>query len=278
MKKTTRQPARPSIRSTDEGPLKSNCSKWPGLYAIVLAPFALLPQAQGASILADANDGMLETRSEWDPGTVTVQDTGNWNVSIGEWYGSGLTTAVIPFELPNFGAVADPFLSASFGVNLYTIGSAAVTDLDLYAVRVSASPLIATTDWYNGSAADPGATLIQASFLTPTSTIVSAGAESGPNNLTDAGGNAILLDYLNSAYDGGAGAGQFVFLRVSYGSDEFATGWDAYNFTTRNAGLEGDAPVINYTTAVPEPSALGLLAFGSLGMLGYRSRRNGRRG
>lgn len=61
-------------------------------------------------------------------------------MSIGEWYGSGLTTAVIPFQLPDFGAVADPFTSATFGVNLYNKGDATVTDLDLYAVRVSPAP------------------------------------------------------------------------------------------------------------------------------------------
>jgi autotransporter-associated beta strand protein/T5SS/PEP-CTERM-associated repeat protein len=211
-----------------------------------------LSQAPAAvSILASDADGQLEKRSEWAPGTVTIQNTVDWQVGVGEWYGSGLTTAVIPFRLPNFGAVANPFTSASFGVNLIQVGSSTVTDLDLYAVRVSDTPQIATTDWYNGSEPDPNATLIQASFLTPTSTTTSVGAQSGPNNLTDAAGSAALLAYLNSAYNGGAGAGRFVFLRVSYGSDNFATGWDAYKFTTRNAALEGDAPVINFTSSTP---------------------------
>jgi autotransporter-associated beta strand protein len=210
-----------------------------------------LPPAQGTRILSNANDGQLEKRSDWAPGTVTVQDTVNWNVNVGEWYGSGLNTVVLPFQLPNFGAVANPFASATFGVNLYNKGNATLTDLDLYAVRVSASPQIATTDWYNGSAPDPNATLIQASFLTPASTTTSVGPQSGPNNLTDTAGSAALLAYLNSAYNGGAGAGKFVFLRVSYGSDTFAAGWDAYNFTTRNTALEGDAPVINFTSTVP---------------------------
>jgi autotransporter-associated beta strand protein/T5SS/PEP-CTERM-associated repeat protein len=206
--------------------------------------------APGTAILSNANDGQLEKRST-APETVTIQNIDSWNVSIGEWYGNdGLTTAVIPFQLPDFGAVANPFTSATFGVNLYQKGTATVTDLDLYAVRVSASPQIATTDWYNGSAPDPNATLLQASFLTPASTTASVGPESGPNNFTDEAGSAALLAYLNAAYDGGNGAGQFVFLRVSYASDSFPSGWDAYNFTTRNAGLPGDAPVINFTSSV----------------------------
>lgn len=226
-----------------------------------------LSQGPVASILANANDGQLETRSEWPPGTVTVQDNGNWNASVGEWFGSGLTTAVIPFRLPNFGPVVNPFTSASFGVNLYQIGNSTVTDLDLYAVRVSDSPQIATTDWYNGSAPDPNATLIQASFLTPASTTTSVGPESGPNNLTDAAGSAALLAYLNSAYNGGAGAGQFVFLRVSYGSDSFAAGWDAYQFTTRNAALDGDAPVINFTSTTPAIDPDGTYILSGTGVL-----------
>ena len=213
-----------------------------------------LPPAQGTRILSNANDGQLEKRSEWSPETVIIQNINDWNVSIGEWYSkdgnNGLTTAVIPFQLPDFGAVADPFTTATFGVNLYNKGDATVTDLDLYAVRVSPSPQIAATDWYNGSAPDPNATLIQASFLTPASTTASAGPESGPNNLTDDAGSAALLAYLNAAYDSGNGAGQFVFLRVSYASDTFPSGLDAYNFTTRNAALEGDAPVINFTSSV----------------------------
>ena len=226
-----------------------------------------LPPAQGTRILSNANDGQLEKRSEWAPGTVTVQDTVNRNVNVGEWYGSGLNTVVLPFQLPNFGAVANPFASANFGVNLYQKGNATVTHLDLYAVRLNPSPQIATTDWYNGSAPDPNATLIQASFLTPASTVTSVGSSSGPNNLTDTAGSAALLSYLNSAYNGGVGAGQFVFLRVSYSSNNFPSSWDAYNFTTRNAALEGDAPVINFTSAVPPLPPAGSYTLSGTGAL-----------
>ena len=223
-------------------------------------------QAPVSSILANFNDGRLEKRSDW--ATAIIQDVDDWNVNIGEWYGNtGLTTAVIPFQLPNFGAVTNPFTSANFGVNLYQKGVATVTHLDLYAVRLNPSPQIATTDWYNGSAPDPNATLIQASFLTPASTVTSVGSSSGPNNLTDTAGSAALLSYLNSAYNGGVGAGQFVFLRVSYSSNNFPSGWDAYNFTTRNAALEGDAPVINFTSAVPPLPPAGSYTLSGTGAL-----------
>lgn len=214
--------------------------------ALVIGSDRLLSQALG--IRSDANDGKLEKRSEWAPDRVDVQSTTDWNAGIGEWYGSGLLTTVIPFKIPDFGPVDAPFTSATFGVNLYQKGGSTVTDVDLYAVRVSDFPAIAASDWYNGANPDPNATLLQASFLTPDSTTTSVGALSGANNFTSAEGSAALLAYLNNAYAGGAGAGKYVFLRLSYGSDTYASGWDAYSITTRDASKEGDHPVINYTT------------------------------
>lgn len=231
-------------------------------------------QAQGALIFSDANDGFIEVRDTLPPADPWPQvhpDTfGNFRAAIGEWFGPGLTAAVLPFQLPDFGAVANPFVSADLGVMLFQTGGATtVTDIDLYAVRTDASPLIATSDYYNGSAIDPSATLIQESFLTPASPVGFVGA---PNNNTDAGGDAALLSYLNGAYDGGNGAGQYVFLRLSYAGDAYATAYDGYSITLREAGQEGEWPVINYT-AVPEPTAAGLCALGSLMWLGHRSRR-----
>ena len=246
-----------------------------GKTLVILTSSLLLlgQQARGATIFSDANDGFIEVRDTLPPTSPWPQvhgDTfGNFRAAIGEWYGAGLTAAVLPFQLPDFGAVANPFTSADFGVMLFqTGGGTTVTDIDLYAVRTDASPLIATTDYYNGSAIDSSATLIQESFLTPASPVGFVGA---PNNNTDAGGDAALLSYLNDAYDGGNGAGQYVFLRLSYAGDDFATAYDGYSITLREAGQEGEWPVINYN-AVPEPAAASLCALGSLIWLGRRSR------
>ena len=240
------------------------------------AVLACEPGAHAAAIYSDANDGFLEVRDNLPPAspwpTVHSETFGNWNANVGEWFGPGLTTIVLPFELPNFGAVSNPFLTANFGVNLYEMGNATVTDIDLYAVRVDANPAIAVNDWYNGAAPDGAATIIQASFLTPASTV----GGPGPNNTTDASGDAALLAYLNTAYAGGANAGSFVFLRLSYGSDAFAAGWDAYKITVREAGGgTPDYPVIAYTStvpAVPEPAAVTLVGIGLAGF-GVRERR-----
>lgn len=233
---------------------------------MLVASSVFLPHADAATIYADGNDGMVEMRSDWSG--PEFQNNDSWEGNVGEWFGNGLTTIVIPFELPNLGAVANPFLSADFSVMVHTMGDNTVTDVDLYGVRVSSSPAIAASDHYHGAAVDPGATLIQASFLTPSSP---AGFVGAPNNSTDSTGNANLLSYLNSAYDGGSGAGQFVFLRLSYGADDYATGWDAYKITMRNAGQTGEWPVINFS-AIPEPSATLLGGLSMLALL--RRRRN----
>ena len=245
----------------------------PGRAAAMLAAtastlFAILPQARGITIYSDAADGQVEMRSDWT--SPAIQNTNDWNMGVGEWYGNGLLSAVMPFQLPDVGMVTNPFTSATFGVNLFEMGNATVTDLDLYGVRVNEFPEISASDYYSGAGPDPGATLIQASFLTPASTTASAGPASGPNNFTDEAGSAALLAYLNSAYDGGAAAGEYVFLRVSYASDEYATSWDAYKFTSRNAALEGDWPVL---TVVPEPGTYALLALSALALAARTVRR-----
>lgn len=252
-------------------------SGWFGLTATgslvgLLAIAATAPASVTGLIHSDANDGFLEVRDNLPPTNpwpvVHPETFGDFRAQAGEWFGPGLTTVVLPFELPDLGAKVDPFTSADLGVMVFQIGDATVTEIDLYGVRVDSDPAILPSDWYNGSAPDPNATLIQEGFLTPGS---SAGFVGAPNNNTDATGDANLLGFLNEAYDGGAGAGQYAFLRLSYAGDTFAAGFDAYLLTVREAGQVGEWPVINYT-AVPEPTGalLGLLALG--GAAGRRRR------
>lgn len=216
------------------------------------------PDAKALAIYSNVNDGFLEIRDTLppvDPWPQVHPDTvaglpghnvdESWHANVGEWFGAGLTTIVLPFQLPNLGAVNNPFTSADFGVMVHEKGSATVTDVDLYAVRTSTEPAILSSDWYIGSAFDPNATLLQESFLTPDS---AAGFVGAPNNNTDATGDSNLLAYLNSAYDGGDGSGDYVFLRLSYAADAYAAGWDAYKITVREASQQGEWPVITVST------------------------------
>lgn len=207
--------------------------------------------ASALDVFSDPGDGFIEFRGAggpWPAVHPSFDGSGGegFFMNIGEWFGDGLTSAIMPFELPNLGSVEDPFLTASLGVHLFEIGTAQATNVDLYAVRTDSTPALASTDYYSGSAFDPNALLLQEDFLTPASQPANP-AE--PNIFTDSSGDAALLTYLNDTYDGGAGAGQFVFLRLSYGGDGFAAGFDAYKITSRNAGGgEGDFPVLRLTT------------------------------
>lgn len=241
--------------------------------ALALGVLVAQPVAHADVIYADANDGFIEVRDTLPPVAPWPQvhpDTfGNFRFQVGEWFGPGLVAGVLPFQLPDFGAAVNPFTSADLGVMVFQIGDSTVTDVDLYGVRVAADPAILPSDFYAGSAPDPTATLIQESFLTPASP---AGFVGAPNNNTDATGDANLLSYLNQSYDGGTNAGKYVFLRLSYGADTFASGFDAYLVTAREAGQQGEWPVITYT-AVPEPATLGLWGAG-LALAGRARRRH----
>jgi hypothetical protein len=226
--------------------------------AAALVGLAFPATARALEIYSDFNDGFLEVRDilppegQWPqvhPNTIAGLPGHNagdsWSANVGEWFGPGLTTIVLPFQLPNLGTLSNPFTSANFSVMVHEKGTATFTDVDLYAVRTDADPAIAASDWYLGSSIDPTATLIQKSFLTPSSP---AGFVGAPNNSTDATGDANLLGYLNAAYAGGAGAGDYVFLRLSYAGDTFAAGWDAYKITLREAAQQGEWPVITVAT------------------------------
>lgn len=214
--------------------------------------WATAPSASALEVFSDPGDGFIEFRTDvgvWPQVHPSFDGSGGegFFMNVGEWFGTGLTSAIMPFELPNLGTVVDPFETANLGVHLFEIGNANITPIDLYAIRTAATPELFATDHYTGATFDPSAILIQEDFLTPSS-VVSSPAE--PNNFTNAAGDAALLSYLNDAYDGGTGAGDFVFLRLSWASDdELAAGFDAYKITSRNAGGgDGDYPVLTLTT------------------------------
>ena len=249
----------------------------------LLMPFAVAlglmggdQDAQALDIFSDANDGFIEVRGT-ENGAIFPLDSptwpqvhpdtfGNFRARVGEWFGPGNVATVLPFQLPDFGMVTDPFATADLGVMVFTVGDGpTTTDVDLYGLsRIDANPAIDVADYYAGSAFDPSATLIQESFLTPSS---SAGFVGAPNNNTDATGDTNLLNFLNAAYAGGANAGNYVFLRLSYGGDNYVSVNDGYEITVREAGLQGEWPVLTVTTNqlpgdVNDDSTIDLVDFG----------------
>ena len=144
---------------------------------------------------------------------------------------------------------------------------------------VTATPTITASDYYQGSAVDPTATLIQSSFLTPNST-VRTDANAGPFTDTSASGSTALTAFLNTAYAGGANAGDYVYLRLSYDVNQpTPDGNNAYAVLTSNAGGAEEKPQILFSSGlaqvanVPEPSSYLTLGAGIAALLFIQRRR-----
>ena len=146
--------------------------------------------------------------------------------------GSGFDrAAVFVFQIPDLGAMDNPFGSASLGLFLFQDTADAAVNGDLYGLGRRASSEVLLDDYYGReAAADPtDATLIQDNFLT------AGGSPVNALTATSSEGSQALADYLNAQYEGGAGIGQYVFLRVNTDADTTRR----WNFTSVN-GANGD--------------------------------------
>jgi hypothetical protein len=248
-------------------------------FKLVRADVNPSPDSGVRSIFSSVADGMIEARGTGvnnTPGAangVANSATGSslslhgdnlsgndvWKLNVGEWYGGsdgnfGMTIGMMVFQIPNFGNVANPFLTAELEVTLAQKGDGLDFPADLWAVRASASDDLNLSDWFIGpETGAPGngaaGTLIQQSYLIPSSEIGKV--------LTSTSGNSALLEYLNARYDNGNGIGDYVFFRVNKGDeDAFAYGWNAYVLNSSQAE-EGEetAPEIKYTS-IEEPMPL----------------------
>ncbi len=138
--------------------------------------------------------------------------------------------AVYVFQLPSLGAVANPFTSVKFQFYLSSKTGTA-PNVDLYGLGRRTSSTVLASDYYGETTtADPtDATFLQNNILISTTAV---GVVS-----TSSTGNTALINYLNTQYASGAGAGQYVFLRLS--GETAATGSNRYGLTSADAGVSG---------------------------------------
>ena len=206
--------------------------------AAVLA-WIVLPAAtaSAATLLADTNDCEAQWTLTNPP--IAIADLTSTTLIAGTAGSTGKERCpVIPFQLPDFGAVTNPFLSASFSCNISSYTGTPVGNTDLYGLGRRASATVLTNDYWAGtSAVDPtDATFLQGNLLLapPATGIVASSV-------------AALANYLNAQYAGGAGAGQFVFLRLS--TDTAQSGVDRWVITSAEGGAANtnNWPQINYT-------------------------------
>lgn len=168
---------------------------------------------------------------------------------------------VMPFQLPDLGEVENPFQSASFTFYFSsTVNDVSNFNLDLYglAVRDNAAVLPASP-----STTDPGDFFMGGFDGWPTvdetegvvklqDNILTSAIDEGSYVTTSTAGSEELLDYLNVAYDGGEGIGEWAFLRLS--TDATPGGVVYYTIASANNSNTNHHPRIVYTADPPPPS------------------------
>lgn len=179
----------------------------------------------------------------------------------------GGRNALFVFQLPNLGAIANPFQSADLGLFLASVAGTPNTNVDLYGLgRQSSATLspgsgvLGSNRFYELNSVDAGSTLIQQDFV-----MVGNAVNQWYN--TSASGDTNLLNFLNTQYASGAGANQFVVIRANPDLDG-GTNVRGHNFSAADSAND---PVITYT-AIPEPGSCMLVGLGVL-MLVRRYRR-----
>ena len=232
---------------------------------------SLAPSLKADVILADGLDASArtDTAGAQGGGVFGLQNPNGTQIRVGRFTtGDGIAvSAVYVFELPDLGATVDPFLSADLeftflggdgptGANLPTDYNA-----DLYGIDSrGAGTVVPADDFFAGPGPDPNAVLFQEDILTPTTA-------TGRINSVD------ISSYLNDQYDGGTGAGEFVFLRFSPDYDPSTIVDSREGYLIASATNATAAPVINFTTAVPEPSSVAVLLLG-VSVISSRRRRS----
>ncbi|MFC7335955.1 LamG-like jellyroll fold domain-containing protein [Haloferula chungangensis] len=151
---------------------------------------------------------------------------------------------VFPFQLPDLGAVANPFNAAFFTVNHASNQSTPLGNVSLYGLGSRASETVMPGDYWS---ATPDIDSTDATLLQEV--LVQAGSASFGLKTTDAANSGNLVAYLNAQYAGGAGIGNYVFLRLS--ADAAQTGGaNRYVFTGANGANSNTTihPQINFLT------------------------------
>lgn len=223
--------------------------------------FVFTLQASHGESFIDA--GNADAAAAWDAvdQVFSVRGVNDTNVNVGR-QGAGLRfhqALVIPFQLPDFGAVAAPFQNAELIFRLNSNESVSGINADLYGLpsRASSTVLPSGTSPTNrgdffmggfsgGSANDSaaGVVKIQDNILTPNSSV-------GPQT-TNFFASAQLASYLNAAYGNGVGAGRWVFVRFSV--DAVPSGANRYGISTANHATVENRPRIRYNfDPAPDP-------------------------
>ena len=203
---------------------------------------------QAQTISGDVLDASARTNTPGPQGDQVngvygLQNLNSAQIRIGRFItGDGIqVSAVYAFALPDLGAVADPFTTAELEFSFLSVDAVAAApdyNADLYGIsRRELANVVAFDDFFAGPGPDENATSLQEDILTPDTAV-------GRITSVD------IASFLNAQYEGGAGVGQFVFLRFSpdYNTDVLIDDRDGYLVATANNTDATLTPVINFTT------------------------------
>ncbi|MFW6146039.1 MAG: PEP-CTERM sorting domain-containing protein [Planctomycetota bacterium] len=220
-----------------------------------------------AGVSADA--AMFDITSDTADTTIGLDGDGvahvHWNgassLGIGDdnaQYSKDDVAAVVMFELPDLGGeiIDTANLSCRMSWGKWALSGG----IDVYGVRYASSNSVQASDYGWGQPLTTGGgTLIQDDF------IVHAG-ESQPMATfeTDDAADVVLATWLADAYDAGAAAGDYVFIRFN-GDAQSA---NSYSLVAANHSSEMP-PTLTITT-IPEPATLSILALGALAAIRRR--------
>ncbi|VGO12517.1 hypothetical protein PDESU_01070 [Pontiella desulfatans] len=161
---------------------------------------------------------------------------------------------VYVFELPDFGAVGNPFSAAGFAFNF--IGKdGTLRDYDLYGLGRRSSSTVLASDYYAlSSTPDPtDATRLQQDILTAATPLGLVG--------TSATGSSGLVAYLNAQFAAGAGAGEYVFLRINSTAPKSAISYATLTLSEGGVAVPTDTrPRITYQAVGNTPPYMGFIA------------------
>ncbi|NJL70295.1 MAG: hypothetical protein HC888_01195 [Candidatus Competibacteraceae bacterium] len=170
---------------------------------------------------------------------------------------SRFNSTVLVFQLPSLPS-GQLFTKANLRFSAAINGSPNF-NAELHGLPRRDAATVLPGDFYAGPS-DPAATLIQDNLLRSSSGL---GATLTANRTTDGDGNIQLRNYLNAQYNGGAGAGHYVFLRFSMDTATYASSTDRYVIGMSDHSDPIMRPVIEYSTGdslppdLPDPRWMG---------------------
>lgn len=197
----------------------------------------------GDTLLADTGDAEVQVTLGTPPYAIKDADTTGLIAGTAGSVNKE-RCPVLPFRLPDRGAATNPFLSAYLSLHYRGKNSTVRGNVDVYGLGRRSGPAVLTSDYWSATG-DPDPT--DAAFLAD-NIVTADSTEYGLKIIS----NGALLNYLNAQYDGGAGAGDYVFIRLSTDAPQTG-GANRYNFTSADGGMSDPDlwPKIIFTAVAP---------------------------